>query len=437
MPSLSSLERACPPSRRRSCLACTKAKRRCDNTLPACVRCRRRGVECLYPVRQPDPSPAQQGQTATKSSTTSDGAYTFLPLQPCDLLLDTAEPPSCGSTASPFHSLSQAYVDTATVFDFVSHAHDVSIHDADKADHTDNVAGGQLSLIPAPPLPLSAPLAAADWNYVSRIIASHLGHAMDIIRDAPRLFVLENRLPWSHPRLYRDGMPRAMEDALSSCALYQAKNSVNTSVVLRTIDRRLHDLLAAPEPTSPLECIAKTQALLLYNIIGIFDTDINARATVENTQPLLRRAARRLLSFITFDALQDAPDEAALVLSAHAFWDSWVLMESARRTFLISLYFMHLYSVVVGSPLRTCDERKYLNRYWTISASLWHASCPLDFARAWRANRFFLARIGNFDQLLAEARAEDIDDFSRIFLSSLMGIDDFSRWMASRDPVEV
>lgn len=384
-------------------------------------------------------------------------------MQPCDLVLDTptatASTASTASTvstvstvstaatiqiASAFDTSPQQFLDPPPFFDFAA------AQDTDTTDTTDTLSTGTLSdawdghvmstpsldLILAPAMPVSAPLAAANWNYVARIIASHVGHAMDIIRDAPRLFVLENRLPWSHPLLYRDHMPRAMEDALSSCALYLAKNSVNTAVVLRTIDSRLHALLAAPEPTTPLECVAKTQALLLYNIIGIFDTDINARATVENTQALLQRSARRLLSFITFDSLQDAPEENALALSARAFWDSWVLMESARRTFLISLYFMHLYCIIVGSPSRTCDERRYLNRYWTISASLWHATTPVDFARTWRANRFFLARVGNFHQLLAEARADDIDDFSRIFLSSLMGIEEFRVWMASRDTVE-
>lgn len=415
MPSLSSLERACPPSRRRSCLACTKAKRRCDNTLPSCVRCRRRGVECLYPVRK-DISTSDAVQTdpvqtdPVTSKTTTDG-YTFVPMQPCDLDL-VLEPPTPAATL--------AVTMPPTPFSL-----DLPSFDAPS------------QLIPTPSLTISAPLAAANWNFVSRIVSSHLGHAMDIIRDAPRLFVVENRLPWSHPLLYRDRMPRAMEDALSSCALYQAKNAVNTAVVLRTIDARLHDLLGAPEPTTLLECIAKTQALLLYNIIGIFDTDINARATVENTQPLLQHAARRLLSFITFGALQEAPDvsdrtnENALLTAR--FWDEWVLMESARRTFLISLYFMHLYCIVVGTPSRTCNERRYLDRYWTISSSLWHSTNSVDFARAWRANRFFLARVGNFEQLLAEARAEDIDDFSRIFLSSLMGIKEFNMWMAARE----
>lgn len=106
-------------------------------------------------------------------------------------------------------------------------------------------------------------------------------------------------------------------------------------------------------------------------------------------------------------------------------------MESAWRTFLISVYLTNLYFLVIGMPPRTCEERKSLSRYWTVSATLWQASGPLEFGRTWRANRCFLARVGSVSQLLAEARAEDIDDFSQILLSSLMGIDKFRRWIAT------
>src|SRR6478609_7443403 len=49
--SLSSRERANPPSRRKSCAACIKAKRRCDSALPACLRCHHRKIPCEYPAR--------------------------------------------------------------------------------------------------------------------------------------------------------------------------------------------------------------------------------------------------------------------------------------------------------------------------------------------------------------------------------------------------
>ncbi|KAG8408688.1 hypothetical protein J3458_019709 [Metarhizium acridum] len=51
--SLTALERNDPPSRRKSCSACikAKAKQRCDFALPACLRCSQSNVACEYPKR--------------------------------------------------------------------------------------------------------------------------------------------------------------------------------------------------------------------------------------------------------------------------------------------------------------------------------------------------------------------------------------------------
>lgn len=50
--SFTTAERANPPPRRKSCAACTRAKRRCDLSWPACQRCSGRGITCHYPQRR-------------------------------------------------------------------------------------------------------------------------------------------------------------------------------------------------------------------------------------------------------------------------------------------------------------------------------------------------------------------------------------------------
>lgn len=44
-----------PPPRRKSCGECVKAKRRCDQRLPTCLRCTKKGLHCEY-VARPDRS---------------------------------------------------------------------------------------------------------------------------------------------------------------------------------------------------------------------------------------------------------------------------------------------------------------------------------------------------------------------------------------------
>lgn len=55
--SVTATERANPPPRRKSCAACTRAKRRCDLATPSCQRCVGRGLACHYPQRRGPPSP--------------------------------------------------------------------------------------------------------------------------------------------------------------------------------------------------------------------------------------------------------------------------------------------------------------------------------------------------------------------------------------------
>jgi len=53
--------------RRRSCAACAKAKTACDNALPECSRCTRRGLMCHYPSRS-----TRQKRDAVRRATSDD-----------------------------------------------------------------------------------------------------------------------------------------------------------------------------------------------------------------------------------------------------------------------------------------------------------------------------------------------------------------------------
>ncbi|EPE02649.1 zinc c6 finger domain protein [Ophiostoma piceae UAMH 11346] len=414
MASLSTLERASPPSRRRSCQACTKAKRRCDNGLPSCLRCSRRGLVCCYPV--------------STMSAMNKTEYTFLPVPPCELVLDV---PLLGMPQLP-----------------------------------------QLPQLPLPPLSSLPPVpsirflpallpAAQDWPQVQRNIASHLRHAVDIMSLVPSQLVLHNRLPWSHPRLYHiyqsgNGatMPRSMQDAFSSCALYLAKNSTNAQVIVQCINARLDELVLAwplvAATALDIDLVAYIQALLLYNIIAIFDVDMDARRVIEKTRDILYTSAQQLAPS-AFTLGTTGPGSTALSDNSSA-WDDWVLAETARRTALIAHYFIHMYHhIILGTPTSACHERARgeaiesaesaglpdtQEKYWTVSSWLWKAGSTAEFAAAWRGGLFRVARIYDMDELLmagdTRAAAAEVarDDFSRILLSSLMGIEMFDGWIA-------
>lgn len=64
------------------------------------------------------------------------------------------------------------------------------------------------------------------------------------------------------------------QDAYSACAMYLAKNDVNKMMTFRAIERNAAELKRSPQSTLPIEILARTQSLLMYQIIRLFDGDV-------------------------------------------------------------------------------------------------------------------------------------------------------------------
>jgi hypothetical protein len=47
--------------------------------------------------------------------------------------------------------------------------------------------------------------------HIEQVIAKRLQFAIDEIKRAPALMIMETQTPWCHPLLYRDGMPKSMK----------------------------------------------------------------------------------------------------------------------------------------------------------------------------------------------------------------------------------
>ncbi|KAJ9132186.1 hypothetical protein NKR23_g11416 [Pleurostoma richardsiae] len=255
--------------------------------------------------------------------------------------------------------------------------------------------------------------------------------------------VLENQMPWCHARLYNDGMPRSMQDAVSSAALHAAKNDVNAKVIRDCIESRVQDLLSSPVPAAPLDVIARLHALFIYQILRLLDTDARVRLSYDATMPHLEAAAYALLQHITFheSATPGQANHAADVLPLYPisatrdFWEAWVFQESARRTLAIVLSFLMIYHYMKGEVLVQCGNNTFACRSVTLSAHLWRAGDPVDFALAWRNKRHFVVHGDEsvpVTVVMEDAKSDDIDEFGKIFLTGYMGIDEAKGWLAMR-----
>ncbi|KAK1723280.1 uncharacterized protein BDZ83DRAFT_742160 [Colletotrichum acutatum] len=423
-------ERANPPPRRKTCTACIKAKRRCDHGQPACLRCSRRNIACDYsapPIPIRSKASGRDLVARTPKPRRQQRPSSIAP-SPAPLLDDNA-----GSSTSLIPWSQNPNLLPLDMGDLGDVNFDLAF---DELITTDAFLEGPLiapSLTPKPDDMLVLSYDSAPGSLES-VIANRLQYALDEIKKVPTTVVMENQAPWSHPYLYRAHMPRDMQDAQACCALYIAKNKTNSSFVLRTIQARAHELLASPIPKNRLDILARLHAILLYQIIRLFDGDISMRASAEHTLSSLEHTILALLPFVKWEPEQPAtgPAQDYIACPTKDFWQEWIFQESARRTIFFTCFFLVAYSALVGTLTNGCEERYVFCQSWTMSAHFWKAPTVVDFAVAWKEKQHFVITKQGFEEALRNAAADDIDTFGRILLVGALGIEDARLWFYNR-----
>lgn len=241
-PPLSRMERDHPPPRRKSCQACVKTKRRCDQRYPTCLRCSQRKIQCQYP-----PRPSRHFQAERAQSPLSTGVRT------------TAQPENQRESAGQDETLLNATVMAQDIQFFESpwpgdeayslQVDEVALGAAEGLPLSsqfvatwDSTLAGQANVLPGAdkqndmgylfdfaeagassrtmdlaaraPLQFSAPR-RIDVAALTNELESKLSYAIDRIKAAPRTMLLETETPWCHPLLYREQMPRVMQGELT------------------------------------------------------------------------------------------------------------------------------------------------------------------------------------------------------------------------------
>lgn len=239
-PSRSRLEREDPPPRRKSCHACVKAKRRCDQKLPTCTRCSQRKIACQYPswparfeAAPISPSPATPRAFGTEFLPDDSGVdetfvnflaptYNAEPINnpwasrksPC--LHHPVRPGAQGEALG-----SSIEVADATSLGLALANRDILLHenlDADMFfDFTDGTLLGK-DVAARPPHGVPAALGRLDLAGLHAALETNFSYAMERIKTAHPSMLLNNQTPWCHPLLYRDNMPREMQGKNHQCS---------------------------------------------------------------------------------------------------------------------------------------------------------------------------------------------------------------------------
>ncbi|TLS30867.1 hypothetical protein PpBr36_03321 [Pyricularia pennisetigena] len=332
-------------------------------------------------------------------------------------------------------------------------------------------------------LPVATPTATTSFN-MSYMIRTRLSYTIPILLGAPKAFVETTGTPWSHPSLYKDGFPPIIEDMYAACALYMARTPRNDAVIMRSIEGKLAKVINDPLPSvaSTSEVLYRTQALLMYQIMRTLDEGLASRAhdavataAFEESMNTLKDhliieagstdvSTTFMLSSLTAQSITDFEKAASLQTRQHgirrptkplqlyplgptrAFWEQWTFKESVRRTFLMAFFFSQLTRLVTGATLGTCTGRTATWNCWTLAGDLWGAPDAVDFAQAWNTKHEvggeaeggcgpIIVSPGQMQRVLQEARAEDMDDFARMILTTTLGVEEAKAWLASKGGV--
>ncbi|CAN9241007.1 unnamed protein product [Alternaria sp. RS040] len=170
------------------------------------------------------------------------------------------------------------------------------------------------------------------------------------LKRCPRDLAMRGETLFLHKELYRSMMPAAIRTALGLSATYCLLNESNRHVMFKAIDAGVSDLLQTPSLSGVnivrakngqdggmtlIEELARLQALLLYQMIRMYDGGLEQRALVDLQRGIMTTRALQLLRRLRAERDND-----------HG-WHAWIVAESIRRTVLTVYMFYAVYSIAI------------------------------------------------------------------------------------------
>lgn len=305
----------------KACESCAKSKRKCGKESPRCHRCASRGLECVYPLpTRPSAFVRLQDPPASAATTPAPAPVTM----PMSAAKDIGRPldmwdPSVLLSFAPTSS---------SLFD--------GINDAPTNTGMDLELGPPSALLPYAPAKQLSPgwfMSPDSWK-----VEHDLPHYRDPMPASPysrialKAFLTTGQgwlsdwistggTAYIHKQLYSFRLPRSVQDAYTSVALYLLRTDENEDMVHRTIQDRSAQLLQDEErhttssSLDPFSHLARVHALLTYQIICLLDGDIRLRGLAEERIPTMMAWLKQMLESVSF-ASQLTPSGSSGAMAA-------------------------------------------------------------------------------------------------------------------------
>ncbi|KID87993.1 C6 zinc finger domain protein [Metarhizium guizhouense ARSEF 977] len=270
------------------------------------------------------------------------------------------------------------------------------------------------------------PLAVHDPN-------TRIGYIVSFLTSMHGTFTQTRALPFMHPRLWVGQLPKVILAAFSASSAYTACGPANKGWTVRLLvdaGREIHR--EGERAISNEDKLSRVQALLILNSMRIFDGDLGLRAAAEREVPVLISWLKELNSIRENLEMEESLGgvNAAVREKSPKSWESWVFLESCRRT-LITSYAIICISCMLKSetPPLANDDMWHDDIGFTASRHLWDAPNSVEFYRAWREKPQFSIQNMVFKDFWMYARPDDCDDFTKLMLTTQVGLDAMAHFM--------
>ena len=254
------------------------------------------------------------------------------------------------------------------------------------------------------------------------------------LKSLPNIFFQRGANCFLHRHLYEEHSPVIIQDAFSASALYAGRNMSNESLVWADINRKTRDLVQNSEPTfsTSRHLLASVQAMLIYQMIRLFDGNIRQRVDAEadeivllgwteqlmaRLQPLNSPSSGSLSSEISFPA----------GITNSTQWHDWIFHESMRRTVLVVYMLQGIYQFLKFGSDNVSGKVDRLS--FTGQSALWNASSQYQWQLACKENSHFEVLVANWDVDMADAKPEDLDELGILMMATYKGLDITSEWL--------